>query len=98
YLIYALSLHDALPILIFFGADKHKVVTEALGALRCKLGADLNLYTCEWAPLWVVDFPMFEEDEKGNWSALHHPFTAPSCSPEERSEEHTSELQSRENL
>ncbi|MGB3609156.1 MAG: aspartate--tRNA ligase [Cellvibrio sp.] len=69
--------------LIFFGADKHKVVTEALGALRCKLGADLNLYTCEWAPLWVVDFPMFEEDEKGNWSALHHPFTAPSCSPEE---------------
>ena len=68
--------------LIFFGADKHKVVTEALGALRCKLGADLNLYTCEWAPLWVVDFPMFEEDDKGNWSALHHPFTAPSCSPE----------------
>ena len=69
--------------LIFFGADKHKVVTEALGALRCKLGADLNLYTCEWAPLWVVDFPMFEEDDKGNWSALHHPFTAPSCAPDE---------------
>ena len=69
--------------LIFFGADKHKIVTEALGALRCKLGADLNLYICEWAPLWVVDFPMFEEDDKGNWSALHHPFTAPSCSPEE---------------
>lgn len=68
--------------LIFFGADKHKIVTEALGALRCKLGADLDLYTCEWAPLWVVDFPMFEEDDKGNWSALHHPFTAPSCSPE----------------
>ena len=54
-----------------------------MGALRCKLGADLNLYICEWAPLWVVDFPMFEEDDKGNWSALHHPFTAPSCSPEE---------------
>ncbi|MES2673336.1 MAG: aspartate--tRNA ligase [Pseudomonadota bacterium] len=69
--------------LIFFGADKHKIVTEALGALRCKLGADLNLYTCEWAPLWVVDFPMFEEDEKGNFNALHHPFTAPSCTPEE---------------
>ncbi len=69
--------------LIFFGADKHKIVTEALGALRCKLGADLNLYTCEWAPLWVVDFPMFEEDDKGNFNALHHPFTAPSCSPEE---------------
>lgn len=69
--------------LIFFGADKHRIVTEALGALRCKLGADLNLYTCEWAPLWVVDFPMFEEDDKGNFNALHHPFTAPSCSPEE---------------
>jgi len=69
--------------LIFFGADKHKVVTEALGALRCKLGADLDLYTCEWAPLWVVDFPMFEADDKGGWTALHHPFTAPSCSPEE---------------
>lgn len=69
--------------LIFFGADKHKIVTEALGALRCKLGADLNLYTCEWAPLWVVDFPMFEEDDKGNFNALHHPFTAPSCTPEE---------------
>lgn len=69
--------------LIFFGADTTKVVTEALGALRCKLGEDLDLYTCEWAPLWVVDFPMFEELEGGNWTALHHPFTAPSCSAEE---------------
>ncbi|HEY7886428.1 MAG TPA: amino acid--tRNA ligase-related protein, partial [Cellvibrionaceae bacterium] len=69
--------------LIFFGADKATIVTEALGALRCKLGADLDLYTCEWAPLWVVDFPMFEEDDKGGLSALHHPFTAPSCSPDE---------------
>ncbi|SHF59251.1 aspartyl-tRNA synthetase [Microbulbifer donghaiensis] len=69
--------------LIFFGADKAKVVSEALGALRCKLGADLNLYTCEWAPLWVVAFPMFEEDDDGSLTALHHPFTAPSCSPEE---------------
>jgi len=68
--------------LIFFGADTKKVVNEALGALRCKLGEDLNLYTKEWAPLWVVDFPMFEEIE-GGWHALHHPFTAPSCSPEE---------------
>ena len=68
--------------LIFFGADKAKIVSEALGALRCKLGEDLNLYTCEWAPLWVVDFPMFEEVE-GGLTALHHPFTAPSCSPEE---------------
>lgn len=69
--------------LIFFGADKHKIVTEALGALRCKLGADLNLYTKEWAMLWVVDFPMFEELDDGSLTAIHHPFTAPSCSPEE---------------
>ncbi len=68
--------------LIFFGADKAKVVSEALGALRCKLGEDLNLYTAEWSPLWVVDFPMFEEVE-GGLTALHHPFTAPSCSVEE---------------
>ncbi|HMV71348.1 MAG TPA: aspartate--tRNA ligase [Pseudomonadales bacterium] len=68
--------------LIFFGADRAKVVNEALGALRCKLGADLELYTCEWAPLWVVDFPMFERDDKGRWSPLHHPFTRPACAPE----------------
>ncbi|RUM54981.1 MAG: aspartate--tRNA ligase, partial [Marinomonas sp.] len=53
------------------------------GALRCKLGADLDLYTCEWAPLWVVDFPMFEETPDGGVTAIHHPFTAPSCSPED---------------
>ncbi len=69
--------------IIFFGADKTNVVNEALGALRCKLGEDLNLYTCEWAPLWVVDFPMFEKDDAGGWTALHHPFTAPSCTPAE---------------
>lgn len=69
--------------LVFFGADTHKVVSDALGALRCKLGEDLNLYTCEWAPLWVVDFPMFEEIDGGALTALHHPFTAPSCTPEE---------------
>ncbi len=69
--------------LIFFGADKATVVSEALGALRCKLGEDLDLYTCEWAPLWVVDFPMFEEEDDGSLNSLHHPFTAPSCSPEE---------------
>ena len=68
--------------IIFFGADKTTVVNEARGALRCKLGEDLNLYTCEWAPLWVGDFPMFEKNDKGQWTALHHPFTAPSCSPE----------------
>jgi aspartyl-tRNA synthetase len=69
--------------IVFFGADTIKVVTEALGALRCKLGEDLNLYTCEWAPLWVVDFPMFEEVDDGVLTSLHHPFTAPSCTPEE---------------
>ncbi|WP_341939550.1 aspartate--tRNA ligase [Marinimicrobium sp. C2-29] len=69
--------------LIFFGADKATVVSEALGALRCKLGEDLDLYTCEWSPLWVVDFPMFEELDDGSLHSLHHPFTAPSCSPEE---------------
>jgi len=69
--------------IIFFGADSTKVVNEALGALRCKLGEDLNLYTCEWAPLWVVDFPMFEENSDGSLTALHHPFTSPACSAEE---------------
>ncbi|CAH0992271.1 Aspartate--tRNA(Asp/Asn) ligase [Sinobacterium norvegicum] len=68
--------------IIFFGADKAKIVNEALGALRCKIGADLDLYTTDWAPLWVVDFPMFEETDAG-WTSLHHPFTAPACSPEE---------------
>ncbi|KGD65286.1 aspartyl-tRNA synthetase [Alcanivorax nanhaiticus] len=68
--------------LIFFGADKARIVNEALGALRVKVGHDLNLVEGEWAPLWVVDFPMFEEDE-GQFHALHHPFTMPSCSPEE---------------
>ena len=63
--------------LIFFGADKTKVVNESLGALRVKLGEDLNLYTAEWAPLWVCDFPMFEATDDG-WTALHHPFTSPS--------------------
>ncbi len=72
--------------LVFFGADEAKVVNEALGALRCRLGADLNLYTCRWAPLWVVDFPMFEKDDKGRWTPLHHPFTRPACTPEELAE------------
>ena len=69
--------------IVFFGADKAKIVSEALGALRIKLGHDLNLLTSEWAPMWVVDFPMFEENDDGSLSALHHPFTAPKCSPEE---------------
>jgi len=64
--------------LIFFGADKAKVVNEALGALRVKLGIDLDMVEREWDPVWVVDFPMFERDDKGNrWMALHHPFTSP---------------------
>lgn len=66
--------------LVFFGADKARVVNEALGALRVKLGHDLGLIQGEWAPLWVVDFPMFEWDDKEQrWFALHHPFTAPKC-------------------
>ena len=68
--------------LIFFGADSEKIVNEALGALRCKLGEDLELMTCDWAPLWVVDFPMFEATSDGGITAIHHPFTAPSCTPE----------------
>ncbi|MCG5498696.1 aspartate--tRNA ligase [Ectothiorhodospira variabilis] len=64
--------------LIFFGADKARVVNEALGALRVKLGHDRHLVARGWRPLWVVDFPMFEMDDKDNrWVALHHPFTAP---------------------
>ncbi|MGZ8227325.1 MAG: aspartate--tRNA ligase [Methylococcaceae bacterium] len=70
--------------LIFFGADKAGIVNEAMGALRVKLGHDLNLLQGDWKPVWVVDFPMFEWDEKsGRYNAIHHPFTAPSCSVEE---------------
>lgn len=70
--------------LIFFGADKATIVNEAMGALRVKLGHDLNLLEGEWKPVWVVDFPMFDWDEKSQrWNAIHHPFTAPSCSAEE---------------
>jgi len=69
--------------IVFFGADKEKIVNEAIGALRCKIGEDLDLYTCKWAPMWVVDFPMFEELDGGGLTAIHHPFTSPSCSPEE---------------
>ncbi|SEK25526.1 aspartate--tRNA ligase [Halomonas daqiaonensis] len=68
--------------LVFFGADKARVVNESLGALRVKLGEDLNLYTRDWAPLWVVDFPMFEDDGSARMQALHHPFTAPACDVE----------------
>ncbi len=64
--------------LVFFGADKAKVVNDALGALIIELGKTRGLIEGDWAPLWVVDFPMFEWDDKNNrWQALHHPFTAP---------------------
>jgi aspartyl-tRNA synthetase len=66
--------------LVFFGADKAKIVNESMGALRVKLGHDRGLIEGAWAPMWVVDFPMFEWDDKDNrWFALHHPFTAPKC-------------------
>jgi aspartyl-tRNA synthetase len=69
--------------LVFFGADKAKIVNDALGALRVKIGHSEfgrthGLFEDKWAPLWVVDFPMFEhDDEAGRWNAVHHPFTAP---------------------
>ncbi|PJC87684.1 aspartate--tRNA ligase [Vibrio sp. HA2012] len=71
--------------IILFGADKSNVVAEAMGALRLKLGTDLELTdTSAWAPLWVVDFPMFEEDDEGHLHAMHHPFTSPlGMTPEE---------------
>lgn len=64
--------------LIFFGADNAGVVADAMGALRLKTGRDLEITeTSRWAPLWVVDFPMFEDDGEGHLAAMHHPFTAP---------------------
>ena len=73
--------------LIFFGADKTNVVNESLGALRIKVAQDLGLVEEGWRFLWVVDFPMFEHDARENrWSALHHPFTAPSTDSAEELE------------
>ena len=69
--------------IIFFGADQARVVNEALGALRIKVAEQLDMVAAGWAPLWVVDFPMFEDDGGGKWTPLHHPFTAPSCSAED---------------
>ena len=76
-----LDAHDG--DIIFFGADRTRTVNEAIGALRVRLGHDLQLYTHEWAPLWVVDFPTFEKDDSGKLTACHHPFTAPSCTVDE---------------
>ena len=73
--------------LIFFGADKTNIVNEAMGALRVKVGLDRGLVEGEWKPLWLIDFPMFDWDDKNQrWNAIHHPFTAPSCSIEELEE------------
>jgi aspartyl-tRNA synthetase len=71
--------------LIFFGADKAKVVNDALGALRAKVGHERGFAEGRWKPLWVVDFPMFEQDDAtGAWAARHHPFTAPKDGHEDR--------------
>ncbi|QHM75227.1 Aspartate--tRNA ligase [Mixta theicola] len=71
--------------MVYFGADKASVVADAMGALRLKLGRDLNITDDKaWRPLWVVDFPMFEDDGEGGLTAMHHPFTAPrDMTPEE---------------
>ena len=68
--------------ILFFGAGHNKIVTEVMGALRHRLGHDLSLYTCKWAPLWITDFPMFEYDRTHTLTPLHHPFTAPKDSME----------------
>ena len=68
--------------IIFFGADKTKVVNEALGALRVKVAEDLGQIHEGWAPLWIIDFPMFEQDSDGNLTSLHHPFPAPASDAE----------------
>jgi aspartyl-tRNA synthetase len=69
--------------IVFFGADDARIVNESLGALRVKVAEDMDIVGEGWAPLWVVDFPMFEETGDGHWTSLHHPFTAPSCSVDE---------------
>ncbi len=80
--------------IILFGADKANIVAEAIGALRLKVGKDLELTdTSAWAPLWVIDFPMFESDSEGNVAAMHHPFTSPlNMTPEELKANPTSAL------
>ena len=78
--------------ILFFGADKWQTATDAMGALRLKLGRDLGLTRLdEWKPLWVIDFPMFERDDEGNLAAMHHPFTSPKdFSPEQLEADPTS--------
>ena len=69
--------------IIFFGAGKRNIVNDSLAALRDLVAKDLDLLTCEWAPCWVVDFPMFEKNKSGDLTPLHHPFTAPNCPADE---------------
>ena len=69
--------------IVFFAADKEAIVNDSLGALRVKVAEDLGLIRDFWAPLWVVDFPMFESTSNGSLTSLHHPFTAPACDVEE---------------
>ena len=69
--------------IIFFGAGKRNIVNDSLAALRDLVAKDLDLLTCEWAPCWVVDFPMFEKNRSGDLTPLHHPFTAPNCTADE---------------
>jgi aspartyl-tRNA synthetase len=68
---------------VFFGADKAGVVADAMGALRGELGRDLNLIAAGWAPCWVVNWPMFETGRDGSLAPAHHPFTRPTCTPQE---------------
>lgn len=78
---------------VFFGADQAHIVNEAMGALRVKLGHDLNLIEGEWSLVWIVDWPMFEEDDKGNLQPMHHAFTSPqSDDPEELLKDPTKSL------
>ena len=82
--------------IIFFGADKENIVNDALGALRVRIGKDLNLLEEGWQPLWVTDFPMFEKDKNSNnWTSLHHPFTAPSIDDAEELEKNPGKVLSK---
>ena len=72
--------------IIFFGAGKRNIVNDSLAPLRDLIAHDLDLLTCEWAPCWVIDFPMFEKNKSGQLTPLHHPFTSPNCSIDELKE------------
>ena len=78
--------------IVFFGAGKENIVNDSLAALRDLVAKDLNLLTCEWAPCWVIDFPMFEKNKAGDLTPLHHPFTSPNCSVEALKEDPLSAL------